>query len=187
MTTCSPRTTEAGIVSDTKNDRNTVSCMHVKHTTTQLVHTIYTQSRTSPVTDNGGSQPFLSERNTAFSVIRYTQQTIHVNVLRTTELSTGLSTVGSHAISIFGPSTWNDLPLLSERNNFWTHLNVTSRHFFVQNNMPKLPCSSRRAAVFHRHKSLSKLVVNCVCTRVCRRLCVRVCALNGLFEQEFAL
>ena len=111
ISACSPRTTEAGIVSDTKNDRNTVSCMHVKHTTTQLVHAIHTQSRTSSVTDNRGSQPFLSERNTAFSVIRYKQQTIHVNVLRTTELSTGLSTVGSRAISIFGPSTWNDLSL----------------------------------------------------------------------------
>ena len=45
-----------------------------------------------------------------------------------------LSTVDSQSFSVFGPSTWNDLPFLSDRTPVWTPSNQTSRHVFFQNN-----------------------------------------------------
>ena len=50
------------------------------------------------------------------------------------------STVGCHAFSVFGPSTWNDLPLpfLSNRNPLWIHSIVTEKHSFPKT--VDLPC-----------------------------------------------
>ena len=42
-----------------------------------------------------------------------------------------LSTVDSQSFSVFGPSTWNDIPFLSDRTPLWTPSNQTSRHGFV--------------------------------------------------------
>ena len=39
-----------------------------------------------------------------------------------------LSTVGSRALSVFGPSTLSDLPLPLRQNPLWTHLSVFSQH-----------------------------------------------------------
>ena len=58
---------------------------------------------------------------------------------------TRLSTVGSRAFSVLGPSTWNmTFPFLSDRNPLWTHSNVNIS--FPQ--IVDLPC-------FLFHESLS--------------------------------
>ena len=43
-----------------------------------------------------------------------------------------------HTFSVFGPSSWNDLPLPLNRNPLLTPLNQTSRHFSSQNCRPIL-------------------------------------------------
>ena len=57
---------------------------------------------------------------------------------------TRLSAVGSCAVSVCGPFTWNDLPLPLQENpsldSFNSNLTstLTSRHFFFQNNRPAM-------------------------------------------------
>ena len=98
---------------------------------------------------------------------------------------TRLSTFGSCAFSVLGPSTGNDLPFLSDRNPLWTPSDQTEGISF-----PKtidLPCFPFRAALFLPLKSLFVVRFNCVqikfcvvsilvCTGACVYAYVRVCA-----------
>ena len=79
------------------------------------------------------------------------------------------------AISVFGPSTWNDLPFLSDINPLWTYSNVTRNISFPQ--IVDLTCFLFRATVFV-HPSLCLLYSqNAACVRVplCVYVCVCVC------------
>ena len=107
-------------------------------------------------------------------------------------VGTRLSTVGSRAFSVFGPSTWNDFPLpLRQKpslDSFRSNLNNISFSKIVD-----LQCFLFRAEVFMHSRSPGRLlpvlscvyfsfawseclcVRVCVCVCVCVRACVRVC------------
>ena len=59
---------------------------------------------------------------------------------------TRLSTVGSRAFSVFGPSTWNDLALPLRQKPSLDSFRCNSKHFFSPNYRPamfSLPCCCR--------------------------------------------
>ena len=77
-----------------------------------------------------------------------------------------LSTVDSQSCSVFGPSTWNDLPFLSDRT---PPSNQTSRHVFFQNNrlarfsshcsylfLPQVPVCYNHHQHHHHHNNNNK-------------------------------
>ena len=65
---------------------------------------------------------------TPSSTLRSASDTVSLQIPRTR-----LCTASSNTFFIFGPSTWNHLPL-----PLWTHSNPTLRHFFFQNNRPAM-------------------------------------------------
>ena len=105
---------------------------------------------------------------------------------------TSLSTVGSRAFSVFGPSTWNDLPLPLRQK---PSLDCNLKHSFSQNYRPESATFSDPCCCLHP----SQFSVCCpflICVnlalysqnaRVCECLCVCMRLQQSLWTRFYAL